>query len=437
MKKLLAMILTLSFLFSLSSCNVDYKGFTVAAAGVKPDVTYKDSVEEGYMAFLEKLDAFAAKLTHEVYSDSEKQTNLCISPVSVYMALALAVECTDGTTRDEILDAVGVSYEEVKRFTGVLYAFSNRTRGDTGAFGNEQIMMLEELSNALFADKSVSLKDAGVKSLANNYNCDLFHVDFGSSEGEKVVAAYIEDKTHGLIEGGVELSPETLITLINTFYLKEVWDNQGDKLNLTKEKYLFKNADGSTQNTRLLEGYYFNGKAYEGDGYTSFFTRTANGFTVKFLLPRDGHTLDEVFTEENIYRINNVTDYGYKDDENKLLHHTRVFFPKYEASYDGDLADILRNDFGITSAFDETQSDFSGITEDAIVLDRVLHRCELKVDEIGIEGAAVTVVAGDGAGAPPKYTKVYHDYIVDRAFGFVITDGYGGVVFSGAVNRVG
>ena len=282
MKKLLAMILTLSFLFSLSSCNVDYKGFTVAAAGVKSDVTYRDSVEEGYMAFLEKLDAFAAKLTHEVYSDSEKQTNLCISPVSVYMALALAVECTDGTTRDEILDAVGVSYEEVKRFTGVLYAFSNRTRGDTGVFGNEQIMMLEELSNALFADKSVSLKDAGVKSLANNYNCDLFHVDFGSSEGEKVVAAYIEDKTHGLIEGGVELSPETLITLINTFYLKEVWDNQGDKLNLTKEKYLFKNADGSTQNTRLLEGYYFNGKAYEGDGYTSFFTRTANGFTVKF-----------------------------------------------------------------------------------------------------------------------------------------------------------
>ena len=254
MKKLLAMILALSFLFSLSSCNVDYKGFTVAAAGVKLDVTYKDFVEEGYTAFLEKLDAFAAKLTHEVYTDSEKQTNLCISPVSVYMALALAVECTDGNSRDEILDAVGVSYEEVKRFTGVLYAFSNRTRGDTGVFGNEQIMMLEELSNALFADKSVSLKDAGVKSLANNYNCDLFHVDFGSSEGEKVVAAYIEDKTHGLIKGGVELSPETLITLINTFYLKEVWDNQGDKLNLTKEKYLFKNADGSTQNTRLLEG---------------------------------------------------------------------------------------------------------------------------------------------------------------------------------------
>ena len=55
MKKLLAMILTLSFLFSLSSCNIDYKGFTVAAAGVKLDVTYKDSVEEGYTAFLEKL----------------------------------------------------------------------------------------------------------------------------------------------------------------------------------------------------------------------------------------------------------------------------------------------------------------------------------------------------------------------------------------------
>ena len=45
---------------------------------------------------------------------------------------------------------------------------------------------------------------------------------------------------------------------------------------------------------------------------------------------------------------------------------------------------------------------------------------------------------------PEKYSlalaanamEVYHDYIVDRAFGFVITDSYGAVLFSGVVNSV-
>ena len=35
-----------------------------------------------------------------------------------------------------------------------------------------------------------------------------------------------------------------------------------------------------------------------------------------------------------------------------------------------------------------------------------------------------------------NYKKVYHDYIVDRAFGFVIIDMYGSVIFSGVVNSV-
>ena len=40
------------------------------------------------------------------------------------------------------------------------------------------------------------------------------------------------------------------------------------------------------------------------------------------------------------------------------------------------------------------------------------------------------------AGDVEGYEKVYHDYIVDRAFGFVITDSYGAVIFSGVVNSV-
>ena len=41
-----------------------------------------------------------------------------------------------------------------------------------------------------------------------------------------------------------------------------------------------------------------------------------------------------------------------------------------------------------------------------------------------------------GAAGPGEYKEVYHDYIVDRAFGFVIIDSYGAVLFSGVINSI-
>ena len=437
MKKTLSLILILSLCFTLSSCTEGYKAYAVASAAPKVSVNYKDYNTDGYKEFLDKLDGFAAKLTYEIYSDSDKENNMCISPVSVYMALALAIECAGGETRDEILNAVGVTYDEVKSFTKSLYAFSNREFTYTNISGNKKVCAFEELANSIWADKNVSLKESGIKSLSNDYNCDLFKVNFRSSEGERAINNYIKDKSHGIIDGGIQLSPETLITIINTFYLKEVWNEYGDSLSFTDSTYSFKNSDGSMAETKLLKGYYGNGNIYEGDGYTSFFTKTEHGFEIKFIVPKDGHTLEEVLTTENIYNVNNISDYGYIDEENKLLHHTRVFFPEYKASFDGDIAKNLSEDFNINKLFNFKECDFSNVTDENVACDAVIHKCSLEVNKKGIEGAAVTVMPMAGAPGPLEgYEKVYHDYIVDRAFGFVITDSYGTVLFSGAVNTL-
>lgn len=437
MKKMISLMLILTMCLAFSSCASNPNHYALAHAAKAMEVKHADAKQEGYEDFIDKLDAFAAKLTYAVYADSDKQSNVCISPVSVYMALALAIECANGETRDEILNAVGVTYDEVTNFTKVLYAFSNREYYYTNMLNNKKILAFEELANSVWVDKNITLKEDGINNLANNFNCDLFSVNFKTSKGEKAINAYIKEKTHGMIDGDIALSPETLITLINTFYLKEVWNEDGDELKFTDEAYDFKNADGSVTNTKLLKGYYFNGNIYQGEGYTSFYTRTEHGFDIKFIVPTDGHTIEEVFTTNNIYNINNLGDYGYIDEENKLLHHTRVFFPEYKASFDGDLAEILKNDFGINGLFDFEQCDFSNVTDEQIACDGVIHKCSIDVNDKGIEGAAVTVMPMAGAPGPlDGYEEVYHDYIVDRAFGFVITDSYGAVLFSGVVNSV-
>ncbi len=437
MKKIIALILIVIMCIAFSSCSVNLGDYTIAYASDAIEVNYSDSKQEGYAEFLDKLDAFSVKLTYEVYADSDKKSNISISPVSVYMALALATECANGETRDEILNAVGVTYDEVNNFTKFLYAFSNREFYYTDILNNKKIVAFEELANSIWVNKGTSLKDDGINNLAHNYNCDMFNVDYKTYEAKKAINAYIKEKTHGIIDGDIELSPETLFTLINTFYLKEVWNEDGDELRFTDKAYDFKNVDGTVKTTKLLSGYYFAGNIYQGDGYTSFYTRTEHGFNIKFIVPTDGRTLNEVFTTENLYNINNIGNYGYIDEENKLLHNTRVLFPEYNASYDDDLADILKNDFGINSLFNSEECDFSNITDEEIACDAVIHKCSIDVTDRGIEGAAVTIMPMAGAAGPLEgYTEVYHDYIVDRAFGFVITDTYGAVLFSGTVNSL-
>ena len=117
--------------------------------------------------------------------------------------------------------------------------------------------------------------------------------------------------------------------------------------------------------------------------------------------------------------------------------HISIFFPKYKASFDGYITEILKNDFGINKLFGLGKCDFSNVTDEPIACGGVIHKCSIEVTEKGIEGAAVTIIDMYGNGGPDeKYKDVYHDYIVDRAFGFVITDSYGEVLFSGTVNSV-
>ena len=438
MKKTVSIILIFVLSLSLFSCRgIAYDRYSVAKAATKMNVTNADYRQEGYAEFISKLSAFSARLTATVLEGEENDENIAISPLSVYMALALAAECAEGETREEILSAVGVTYEELEAFTTYLYAFSNREFNYMNAFEQEKVSAFEELTNSIWADDGLTLRDAGVNKLANDYNCDLFRVNFGSGEAKRAISAYIKDKTHGLVDGDLELSPETIITLINTFYLKEVWNSDGDELEFTPDEYSFKEGDGEIERTRLLMGYYQGGKAYEGDGYSAFYARTGHGFDIKFILPNENKALSEVFTAENIYEVNSITDWGREDHENRLLHSTRVFFPEYEADFDDDIKGTLR-EMGIEKLFDRSEADLSGITDTPAYCSAVIHKCELEVNKKGIEGAAVTVIALDGTAGPPidEYEKVYHDFIVDRAFGFVITDAYGAVLFSGVVNEI-
>ena len=135
-----------------------------------------------------------------------------------------------------------------------------------------------------------------------------------------------------------------------------------------------------------------------------------------------------------------MEDYNAIDDSfNQYF--TRCIFPEFEAECDIDYKELLE-EYGINQLFME--ADYSNIVDystltDLISCDKIIHQTKLNVDKKGVEGAAVTIVVNEFTGAPGSnnyFNNVYQDYIINKNFGFVITDRYNTVLFTGVINSI-
>ena len=167
MKKLICILLILLMLASCTMPNLKKYEVVEAAESDAPD--YELLRNSDYLAFLEKLSAFSSEITEGVFSTVGINQNFCISPMSVYMALALVVEASSGETRQEILDALGLSYDEVSTFTKELYAFRNRKYAYKNSYGNDVVSAYEMLSNSIWLDEGLAYNQTGVNNLVSNY----------------------------------------------------------------------------------------------------------------------------------------------------------------------------------------------------------------------------------------------------------------------------
>ncbi len=386
----------------------------------KTDATLRDAAKD-----------FAAEFSAEAVKG--QTGNTAVSPVSVYLALGLAAQCAAGETREELLNTLKIDDMSLKNDYSDFYRSIIAEHTSDG-----KVTSRVDVGNSIWVQEGFATKQECIDALSDNYLCYSYAADFWNKNkaANDAVRDFVKQQTHGLIDQDFELSDKTVFALINTLYLKEIWNYDGG-LSFTEEKYDFTEGDGNTEKCNLLRGHYQKGQIYDAETFTHFFTTTYYGYRLKFILPKDGHTVNEVFTAENIALINDLTDYRAFDDEKKERYETRCLFPEFEADYDEDVKEILKK-LGTYKLFSKDECDFSTLTDEYAYCEKVQHVAKLEVNKKGIEGAAVTIVEADGESAPPgeEYFTVYNDFILDRAFGFVLTDRFDTVLFSGIVNEL-
>ncbi|MDE7076466.1 MAG: hypothetical protein K2O62_04005 [Clostridia bacterium] len=442
-KKLALCACSVVYALSFAACGTPDSSGKSTQLGKPQTATplkYEELENDGFIKFRDKTDRFAAKFAAAAYDGYESEDNFAVSPVSVYMALSLAAECANGDTRNELLSALGVSYEELQTNFPVLYRSLQAERKYEG-----KITSMLNLTNSLWVNDGTTVNQPCIDRLSNVYYAYSYSADFknANQDANDAIRSFVKEQTKGLIDKDFQLSDETLFTLINTLYLKTVWGTNGSDLPFTQEDYAFTAKDGTVTNKKLLRGNYESGKVKEADKYSTFYTSTSDGYKIKFILPKDGYTVDDVFTEQTIAEVNAITNYGGYDSENNISYETRCIFPEYKCGYDDDIIKVLKNNFGVKKFFidpglNPDGCDFSTLSESNECYCKIIrHVTDLTVDKTGVEGAAVTVIGMDAATAVgPDVTFIRSDFVLNKAFGFVLTDWYNTTLFSGVVNNI-
>lgn len=410
---------------------VSAKAVSTASDSRAPERDDYENFSE-YWALLEQreadvnaaLDASASffRDSAALYMTDSGSENRVWSPINAYIALAALAEITDGNSRQQILDALGVSDLDTLRTQAG--AFWEEVYKDDG---NEICV----LANSLWLNEGLKYNQQAMDDLAYYYYASVYQTDLGSSSAGKALRTWLNNNTGGLLKkntGSAGFPENAVLTLASTVYLQSKWV---DEFNSSK------NTDGVFHApTGDITVTYMNKKEYHadyywGDSYGAVALGLKNGCRMWFFLPDEDKTVDDVLAQGQ-YMDTILGGTSYEDSDNQRYMKVNLSVPKFDVSSSANLTETFR-ELGITDIFDSLVSDFTAITSDTpVAITAVNQAARVIIDEKGVKAASYIEFPGAGAAAPPEEVI---DFILDRPFLFVIADYSGIPLFTGVVNE--
>src|ERR1044072_4656547 len=153
----------------------------------------------------ERLLSASSRFSFKLYNEILKQPsaqNTFVSPASVMLALEMAYNGADGTTRQAMARALeidGMSVDEVNR------AFADLKSALTPTDPQIQI----KISNSLWARNGFPLRPAFVERNKQHYGAEIASLDFSNPSAADTINSWVNRSTDGKIQQIVDrINPE-------------------------------------------------------------------------------------------------------------------------------------------------------------------------------------------------------------------------------------
>jgi serine protease inhibitor len=401
--------------------NIVYCGLSVLCFSV---IACSNPAEPGAdmrpLSSLEKtvVDAagdFGVDLFQEIVRQEPPNTNLFISPLSVSYALGMTLNGAAGSTWDGIAQTLrlqGLSQEQINE--SYLSLMQLLTSMDP--------KVTFEIANSIWYRQGWTFRDVFLNSTRNYFDAEVTALDFSGPDALGIINGWVDDKTYGRIPEIIDqISPQTVMFLINALYFKGKWLYEFDPDDTRTET--FTKSDGSTVSCQMMLQYgdleYVSTSGFQsvnlpyGDG----------GFSMAVILPNHDNTVATLVADlDNVLAQVQIADFNPREMELGL--------PKFTLEYELTMNDVLKA-MGMDIAF-TNMADFTGMYEPGgLYISEVKHKTFVKVDEEGTEAAAVTSVEIREVSMPPMI-------LVNRPFLFVIRETQSdGIIFIGKVEEPG
>ncbi len=371
--------------------------------------------------FYDRLASFSNKL-YALAAEGEDK-NYAMSPLSVYLALAMLHFAGDDGVKREIEDFTGMSADDFALTSTVVNDLSERSPGAYGGIVSEL-----SLSDTVWFDENVDVNMEELYTMMYTLGCYGEKVPFArdNDRANRIVKEFVRNMTNGLIDRNFNFDTSTLFALVNTLYLKAVWNPEGELYVKPRE---FTTSSGDKKTLDFANGFYIPGEAGENDYCTFFYVEAANGYKMKLILPKEGVTLKEAMSKSSLDEVNSYSDYDKNSTEN-VKHFTRCAFPEFKIESPTPLMTVLKADGTLAKTLGSGFT--SKLVKGTLAVSDIQHHTVLNVDRIGIEGAAVTSVSVAGS-AYDDTVKIYHEFVADREFGYIITTRNDVILFEGQV----
>ena len=370
------------------------------------------------------LDGFNGAVAEQLLSGAGNENRVC-SPTSLYLALSMLAETTDGTSRGQILELLGCeSIEEVRTRAEAVWESNYIDDGRDKAL----------LANSLWLNSAYlgSYNADTVNTLAEVYYADSFCGTMGDEDYNEMLRKWINDNTGGRLEeqaNGLEFTQDTVLGLASTVYFKDRWNEPFIEGNTAPDVFHAESGDVTVDfmHQRIDDAAY-----YRGEGFSAI-EKSMRGSSMKIILPDEGVSVDELLASGQVGDFLASFSDSSNSWENRNFAIINLSLPKFDVASDIDLTDSLKA-LGVTDVLDKEKSDFSPMfTEGNAYLGEAKHAARVTVDEEGVEAAAYTVMLAMPTSQGGADLVV--DFIADRPFIFAITGEGGALLFAGVVNN--
>ncbi|MAG57657.1 MAG: hypothetical protein CMJ83_15310 [Planctomycetes bacterium] len=363
------------------------------------------------------------RFAFELYRNIDEEGNVTVSPLSIHLALLMALEGARGETAAEFSAVLALPEGEA--------GIEKAARRALDRLTDEQRGFALSIVNALWGQVGHPFRSDYVERIGARYDAQAHAVDF-AADPEAVrgvingdIATTTRDRIPELIPIGM-IDADTRLVLTNAVWFKAAWSSPFEPDRTAPAPFHL--ASGGTTDVPTMHD----------DATVSYFEDDRvqvvqlpyedDDIVMDVVLPRPGLEITELERDLSVDTWRSWTKSA--SSTSVALH-----LPRFEMKCDLGLAEALDR-MGLHQAFEVDRADFGGIDggAGALVITEVLHSAWIKVEEGGTEAAAATaVVFMTGAIGIPAELPL--EFRADRPFLFAIRQRATGILlFLGRVS---